>query len=139
MTQSIYIHIPDEMAEAISLIAQAEDATAGEVIRDAIWRDMRQRTLSIEGETPLQRAYDPLRLLLQDDFDQAQNWPHLRSLLQDKGLQLLQGQHDLMIHRTSGEQICRLSDIGQNRVALNRRFDAAFCDQSDHGPQALAG
>ena len=43
MTQIVSFHISDDMAEAITLLTQLEDATVGEVMRDAVRRDLKQR------------------------------------------------------------------------------------------------
>lgn len=141
MTQTIELHISNEMASTVSLVAQSEDATVGEIIRDAVRRDLRRRATIQNAETQQRRAFDPLRNLLQPDFEKALNWEHLQSRLLDKGYRLLQGRGDIMVHRASGERICRLSDLGQNQVALARRFQVAFVHQQAgmDAPQALAG
>ena len=138
MTQTLTLQIPTDMAEAISLIARSEDATPGEIIRDAIWRDMRRRAALKKAETLFDRAYDPVRNLLEPDFESALDWQHLQSRLQDKGYRLLQGRCDLIVHRTSGERICSLSEIGQNQSELALRFKAPFGAHLDDTPQALA-
>ena len=126
MVHTLTLQISSDMAEAISLVAKAEDATPSEVIRDAIRRDLRRQATLIRQRSQQRRAFDPIRNLLLTDFERAQNWDHLQSRLLDKGYRLFQRGGDLVIHRASGEQICRLSDIGQNQTALARRFQAPF-------------
>ena len=43
MTQIVSFHVSDDMAEAITLLTRLEDATVGEVMRDAVRRDLKQR------------------------------------------------------------------------------------------------
>ncbi len=43
MTQIVSFHVSDDLAEAITLLARLEDATVGEVLRDAVRRDLKQR------------------------------------------------------------------------------------------------
>ena len=43
MTQELSLRISDEMAEALDLIAKAEDATVAEIVRDSVRREVRQR------------------------------------------------------------------------------------------------
>lgn len=139
MTQTLTLQIPAEMAEAISIAAHSEDATLGEIIRDAIWRDMRRRTTLKQVETMQTKAFDSLRNLLQADFERALNWQHLQSRLLDKGYRLLQGRGDLIVHRASGERICRIADLQQDQSALTQRFQAPFGAHFDtESPQALA-
>lgn len=140
MTHTLTLNVSGEMADALSLVAKSEDATLGEIIRDAVRRDLRRRSVIQAADNQERRAFDPLRKLLQPDFERAQNWQHLQSRLMDKGYRLLKGRGDVMIHRASGELICRLSDIGQNQVALARRFQSPFADRQEgmDTEQALA-
>ncbi len=140
MTHTLTLHVSGEMAEALSLVAKSEDATLGEIVRDAIRRDLQRRAIAKKTQGEQRRAFDPLRKLLQSDFERAQDWQHLQSRLMDKGYRLLQGHGDVMIHRASGELICRLSDLGQNQVALARRFQAPFGtgQEAPQTPRALA-
>lgn len=129
------------MAEALTLIAKSEDATIGEIVRDAVRLDLRARTNGDKARAENARRIAPLRSLLENDFKYAQSWMHLQTRLAEKGYRLHQGQSDINLHRLSGEHICTLSDLQLCQTDLARQFDTAFEEaiSATSAPTALAG
>jgi hypothetical protein len=62
MAQEMTLIISDEMAADLALVAGSEDATQGEVVRDAIRRDLKLRSLMARGPTAAARYAPPQAL-----------------------------------------------------------------------------
>ena len=104
-----------------------EDVSIGQVIRDAIDRDIRRRA---EAKTPVrahERLIAPLRALLADDFAFAKGWGDLQARLHKKGYRLVEsGVGLILVSQDNGLHICKASELGYRYSALLRRFDTVF-------------
>ena len=91
-------------------IASDDDVSVGQIIRDAVNRDIRRRA---EAKTPVradERLVAPLRALLAGDF----------------GL--------ILQSRDTGDRICKASELGYSYSALLRRFDCVFPGHAHSAP-----
>jgi hypothetical protein len=107
--------------------AAEDDVSVGQIIRGAIDRDIRRRA---EAKTPVradERLVAPLRALLADDFAYARGWDDLQSRLAGKGYRLSEAGGGLILQSLStGDRICKASELGYSYSALLRRFDCVF-------------
>jgi hypothetical protein len=116
-------------------LAAEDDVSVGQIIRDAINRDIRRRA---EAKTPVradERLVAPLRALLADDFAYAVGWGDLQSRLAAKGYRLAEsGGGLILLAQDSGTRICKASELGYSYSALLRRFDSVFPGHSHTAP-----
>ena len=116
-------------------IASDDDVSVGQIIRDAVNRDIRRRA---EAKTPVradERPVAPLRALLAGDFAYARNWGDLQSRLSDKGYRLAESGGGLILQaRATGDRICKASELGYSYSALLRRFDCVFPGHAHSAP-----
>ena len=116
-------------------IASDDDVSVGQIIRDAVNRDIRRRA---EAKTPVradERLVAPLRALLAGDFAYARNWGDLQSRLSDKGYRLAESGGGLILQaRATGDRICKASELGYSYSALLRRFDCVFPGHAHSAP-----
>ena len=116
-------------------IASDDDVSVGQIIRDAVNRDIRRRA---EAKTPVradERLVAPLRALLAGDFAYARNWGDLQSRLYDKGYRLAESGGGLILQaRATGDRICKASELGYSYSALLRRFDCVFPGHAHSAP-----
>jgi hypothetical protein len=116
-------------------LAAEEDVSVGQIIRNAINRDIRRRE---EAKTPVradERLVAPLRALLADDFAYAKGWGELQARLVKKGYRLAEAGGGLILQsRDSGARICKASELGYSYSALLRRFDTVFPGHSHSAP-----
>jgi hypothetical protein len=127
MEQTLPLRLPDAMLAALRQTAREEDCSVGDLVRDAISRDLRRRA---QAKTPVradERLVAPLRALLADDLAYAQSWDDLATRLACKGFRLRESGGGLILERNpSGERLCKASELGYSYSALLRRFDQAF-------------
>jgi hypothetical protein len=71
---------------ALERCARDDDVTIGQIIRDAIDRELYRRSRAKKAVRPDERLIAPLRALLADDFAYARSWSDLASRLGTKGL-----------------------------------------------------
>ncbi len=128
----VTLKLPEAMVAALRGIAAEEDVSVGQIIRDAIERDMRRRATAKTAERPDERLVAPLRALLADDFAYARGWDDLFERLAAKGYRLSESGGGLVLVDADGRRICKGSDLGYSYSRLLRRFDAPFPDHR-HG------
>jgi hypothetical protein len=120
---------------ALAQIAGAEDVTVGQIIRDAIARDLSRRE---KAKTPVradERLVAPLRALLADDFAYARDWSDLQARLAGKGYRISEAGGGLILQdRASGARICKGSELGYSYTTLLKRFDCVFPGHSHTAP-----
>lgn len=131
--KDISLKLPAITASALRAIALAEDVSIGQVIRDAITRDLRRRASAktpVRADEPL---VAPLRALLADDFAYAKTWADLQSRLFTKGYGLAEAGGGLvLVSHPSGQRLCKGSELGHGYAQLLRKFQAPFPGHS-HG------
>jgi hypothetical protein len=129
------IRLDPAVWDALHRIAAEEDVTIGQIIREAITRDLRRRA---EAKTPVradERLVAPLRALLADDFAFAAGWGDLQSRLARKGYRLAEAGGGLVLQAVdSGERLCKASELGYSYSALLRRFDCVFPGHAHTAP-----
>ena len=130
--------LPPEFVAALDRIARAEDVSRGQVIRDAIRRDLRRRE---KAKTPVradERLVAPLRALLAEDFAYARDWSDLQSRLAAKGYRLQEAGGGLALHTLDGRRLCKGSELGYGYAHLVRAFGAPFPGHAHRGAAARA-
>ena len=127
MDRTFPLLLAEETLAALALHAAREDRSIGDLIREAISRDLRRRA---EAKTPVradERLVAPLRVLLAEDLAYAQDWTDLLARLRSKGFRLRESGGGLILERDPcGERLCKASELGYSYSALLRRFDAPF-------------
>jgi hypothetical protein len=127
MDIEITLKLSEVTAAALRQLAEQEDVSIGQIIRDAIRRDLSRRE---KAKTPIradERLVAPLRALLADDFAYAQNWSDLTRRLLQKGYRLAEsGGGLILLHHLGGERLCKASELGYSYSQLLRKFDAPF-------------
>ncbi len=124
--REITLHLSDVTIAALEAVAADEDVTVGQILRDAVERDLRRRAAA---KTPIradERLVAPLRALLAYDFAYATGWSDLMSRLKHKGFVLVESGGGLILKRQSGERLCKASELGYSYSRLLARFDTAF-------------
>ncbi len=116
-------------------IAAVDDVSVGQIIRDAVNRDIRRRA---EAKTPVradERLVAPLRALLADDLAYAQSWEDLQARLLVKGYRLAEAGGGLILQAdATGDRLCKASELGYSYSALLRRFDCVFPGHAHTAP-----
>jgi hypothetical protein len=127
MDIEITLKLSEVTAAALRQVAETEDISIGQIIRDAIRRDLSRRE---QAKTPIradERLVAPLRALLADDFAYAENWADLSRRLLQKGYRLAEsGGGLILINHHNGQRLCKASELGHSYAQLTRKFDTAF-------------
>lgn len=133
--ESVTLKFTPEMIAAIRLAAAEDDVTTGQIIREALERDMHRRRTAKTAVRADERLVAPLRALLADDFAFAQNWQDLQARLHAKGYFLAEsGGGLILLSCEAGNRICKASELGYSYSALLRRFDCVFPGHSHTAP-----
>jgi hypothetical protein len=129
------IRLDPSVWTVLERLAAEDDVSVGQIIRDAINRDIRRRA---EAKTPVradERLVAPLRVLLADDFAYAKGWGELQARLFKKGCRLAETGGGLILQsQESGARICKASELGYSYSALLRRFDSVFPGHAHTAP-----
>lgn len=125
--RTIPLRLGPDLHRALDRIAHHEDQTVGQIIRDAITRDLRRREKAKTSARTDERLVAPLRALLADDLAYSTGWTDLQARLGRKGYTLREAGGGLILCRhPSGNRLCKASELGYSYSALMRRFDAPF-------------
>lgn len=123
----ITLKLPMAMLDALRRVAAEDDVSPGQLVREAIERDLRRRATA---KTPIradERLVAPLRALLADDFASARTWQDLQTRLCAKGYRLAESGGGLvLISHPGGDRICKGSELGHSYSALLRKFQQPF-------------
>lgn len=104
-------------------IAQSEGSSVAALIRDAVKRDLFRRSRAKKVDRPDERLVAPIRSLLADDFAYARNWRDLHLRLTNKEYELRElGGGVSLFNRSTGEKLCKGSDLGYSLARLTQRF-----------------
>ncbi len=122
--REIILRLSDEMIDAVTEIAEAEDVTPGHVIRAAIQQEFHRRARHKNAEWQAPPMVAQLRALLADDFAQSVDWTELDLRLARKGFELSEekGRLELIDGRT-GARLCEVTDIDPDYDDRRRNYD----------------
>ncbi|MFA8442105.1 hypothetical protein [Yoonia sp.] len=120
------IFMPPEMVAVLRQLAGDEDTSVGNLIRDAIKRDLYRRSRAKTARRADERLVAPLRALLADYLAYADGWDDLQARVARKGYQLREAGGGLALHDAAGARVCKGSDLGYSYSRLMRRFNAPF-------------
>ena len=116
-------------------LAVKDDISVGQIIRDAINREIRRRAIAKTPVRADERLVAPLRALLADDFAYARNWEDLQARLLAKGYRLAEAGGGLILQsRATSDRLCKASELGYSYSALLRRFDCVFPGHAHSAP-----
>jgi hypothetical protein len=123
------------MLAQLNQLAAQDDVSLGQIIRNALLREVRRRT---PAKTPIradERLVAPLRALLADDLADALGWDDLQSRLRTKGYRLAEAGGGLILQsHPTGTRLCKASELGFSYSALLRRFDCSFPGHTHTAP-----
>ena len=126
-TRDVTLKLPKPVLDALILAADQDDVSVGQIIREAIDRDLRRR---VAAKTPVradERLVAPLRALLAVDFAYASSWDDLAQRLHGKGYTLAEsGGGLILLDQATGQRICKGSELGYGYAQLLRKFNAPF-------------
>jgi hypothetical protein len=120
------VSLPPAVWTLLGEIARRDDVTVGQIVREAVQREMQRRTRSSDGAGPDEAAVAPLRALLADDFAHAAGWDDLARRLMRKGYRLGESGPGLVLLRSDGTRMCKASDLGYSHARLTNRFGTPF-------------
>lgn len=120
------VSLPPAVWTLLGDIARRDDVTVGQIIREAVQREMQRRTRSSEGAGPDEMVIAPLRALLAEDFAYAAGWDDLARRLERKGYRLVESGPGLVLIRLDGTRMCKASDLGYSHARLTNRFGTPF-------------
>lgn len=123
----IHLEMPEETVRVLSRFARDQDVTVGQLIRDAVARDIRRARRPKRDSRTDEALVASLRSLLAEDLANATNWPDLQIRLGQHGYTLRPAGGGLILCRLpSGERVCKASDLGYAHATLARRIGRAF-------------
>lgn len=113
--------------EALRHVAAHEGENVGDMLRQAVARDLHRRNRAKKTVRSDERLVAPLRALLADDLAFAKGWDDLQARLRLKGYALREaGGGLILVRHPSGERLAKASDLGYSYSRLMRRFNAPF-------------
>jgi hypothetical protein len=119
---AVSLKLSEPMLRALSATARAEDVTPGQIIRDAIARDLRRR----KAKTPVradEHLVAPLQALLGPALGLSSDWYELQAALVRHGYRLHEAGGGLALHRADdGSRVCKASELGFSYTKLQRRL-----------------
>ncbi|MFN4155673.1 MAG: hypothetical protein ACK4HF_13545 [Paracoccaceae bacterium] len=121
------LRLPLATVAALRRLATEDDVTPGQLIRDAVERELRRRATAKTPVRADERLVAPLRALLADDCAYARTGNDLQTRLIAKGYRLAESGGGLvLITHPHGERLCKGSELGHSYSALLRKFQAPF-------------
>ncbi len=124
--QDVSLKLPDETLKALRLIARQEDISPGQVIRNAISRDLQRRSKAKTARRADERLVAPLRALLAEDLAFSQSWEELLVRLRAQGFALAEAGGGLVLNDLNGMRLCKASELGYSYSKLMQRFTSPF-------------
>ncbi len=132
--EKVVVGLSAETLMALGMIAADEDVSVGQIVRDAIERDLRRRARAKRPVRADERHVAPLRALLVDDFAYSRDWGDLQRRLVKKCFQLRAAGGGLALHRMAGQRLCKGSELGYSYAKLLRRFQCPFPEHTHRAP-----
>lgn len=118
---------------ALRHIGTLEGITAGQIVREAIARDLYRRTRAAKkADKPDERLIAPLRALLADDFAYAKDWGDLAHRLKRKGYEVRPSGGGVALYDLGGRKAAKCSDLGYSYSRLIRRFQQPMPEHGHH-------
>ena len=124
--QDVTLKLPPAVLDALRSVAREEEVSIGQLIRDAIDRDLRRRTAAKTSVRTDERLVAALRALLADDFAYSESWEDLQRRLGRKGYTLREAGGGLVLCQRDGHRLCKASELGYAYAALAKRFNRPF-------------
>ena len=118
--RQIVLGLPPELADALDHLCGRNEAAIGDILRDALRKDLKRRTRARADRAARELA--PLRARLAADFDEAVDWYDLQSRLHDKGYRFVRQGGGLGLCDAQDRHICNATDLGYSHAHLTRRF-----------------
>ena len=112
--------------DALTKIAAEEDVSLGQLIRDAVKKELYRRLRAKRAVRPDERLVAPLRSLLADDLAYSKSWTDLLGRLRSKGYTLAESGGGLILTDLLGSRICKASDPGYSYTKLMHRIGRPF-------------
>ena len=123
----VSVDIPEPMLRALSALARAGGVSVGQLMRDAIARDLRSRAKPKKDDRTDEVLVASLRSLLAQDLADATGWTDLQHRLARHGFVLRPAGGGLVLCGLSdGQKRCKASDLGYAHSRLARTFGRAF-------------
>lgn len=127
MKETVTLQIDPVMLQALSEIALSEDQTIGQIVREALKRDLQRRHKAKTSVRADERLVAPLRALLADDLAYAKSWSDLQDKLSAKGYVLREAGGGLILcARKDMQRLCKASELGYSHAKLVQRFEHPF-------------
>jgi hypothetical protein len=122
------LRLPESLLRALRDVAAARDITPGQLVRDAISREVRRGlTRATSPDRAEERRIAMYRARFASDFALATSWGDLQDRLWHKGAELREAGGGLaLVTRPGGARMCKASDLGASLQTLSRRFRAPF-------------
>jgi len=116
-----------DMLHVAGQIAAERDITIGQLVRDLVAKEIERRKNARPPNRADEHLVAPLRARLAPDFAEALDWRDLDSRLRAKDFELRPAGGGLALHRhSSGERLCKASELGFSYSKLIERFQAGF-------------
>ena len=114
-------------------IAQDDDISLGQLIRDLLSKEISRRRNARPPVRADEQLVAPLRARLASDLAHATSWDDLQSRLRTKGFVLREAGGGLALHAwPSDQRVCKASDLGFSYSRLMQRLGAAFPGHAHH-------
>lgn len=119
--RDVSLKLPDTLIQRLQKMARDRDVTVGQLIREAIARDLNDDTPP-EAPKPVAQSKP---VTLGDAFVAATGWHDLIRRLRDLGVFVTESGGDLLVRALSDQStICRSSDLGHRYMDLRKRFQS---------------
>ena len=123
---NVNLKLHDVTLKALVKIAEENDVSLGQVIRDAIKSDLYKRQRAKRAVRPDERLVAPLRSLLADDLAYGRSWADLQNRLRIKGFAFAESGGGLILINLQGQRICKASELGYSYARLMQRIGRPF-------------
>ncbi len=120
---TVMLRMEETVLAALREVAAREGAELGALVREAIDRDLYRRTRARKAQRADERLVAPLRALLAEDLNLAEDWDDLASRLARKGYALREAGAGLALFElNTNARLAKASDLGVSYGRLMRRF-----------------
>ena len=123
--ECIEIRLSAELLEAAHDAAAAQDVTLGQLIRDALEREVRRATPKTRNSAD-EALVARLQRLLAADIASATSWDELHRVLWKKRYCLRPAGGGLTLHDAQGRRLCKSSELGFGYARSVKRFGCAM-------------
>lgn len=125
--ERVTIRLGTPLAAETRRLAAELDISPGQLIRDLLAKEVTRRRQARPPVRADERLVAPLRARLAADLAEAFSWSELARRLAGKGYELRPAGGGLALHdRTSGQRLCKASELGFSYSRLMRRLKAPF-------------